>query len=546
MIPKPLFDKVFKGDKEERKFLCQNDFELFISYYFDEYITYQFAPFHYDMFSDLHDLQGNFINELLWIVFREGAKTSIAKIFLTYLILYEKRYYINVDSFDKSNAESVLFDVVLSLQTNAKIVSDFGQLYNTRRTPEEVQRKKVSDFITSTGIRVEAHSTQESVRGRLFKNHRPDFFYIEDFETDKTAESEAYTHQILRHLNELKAGLSPNAWVLYSANYISDHGSVQNLLDRAKTDHKFRVRNVPLLIEGQPSWPAKYALTDKEALSENKVSIEEKRRKLGDNFNKEMMNDPSRSEDAFFDRNKVDADIKRVKDIQPTETKGCARYYARYNPSHRYALGGDISMGVKRDSCTAVLIDFTTIPKKVAVCADDNQTPPDQWAHELKRIGNEFGECTIAPECNHEAGGTCLTTLKGIYPIEKIYHRIPSNRSVERISNKLGWETNSSTKGEMFISFRSAYHDGMIEINDIKLLKEMRMYGQADLMNSDSSTTRHFDLLTAACIAWQMRNYAPFESSRGISSDYQQPEWESPSMGNIHDLQANPSPLRAL
>jgi hypothetical protein len=37
-------------------------------------------------------------------MFRESAKTSISKILLVYLIVTEKRRYINVDSFDKGNA----------------------------------------------------------------------------------------------------------------------------------------------------------------------------------------------------------------------------------------------------------------------------------------------------------------------------------------------------------------------------------------------------------------------------------------------------------
>lgn len=525
MITKELLQKTNDAPSEERRYLCERSFELFLLYYFEEYVQYAFAPFHYEMFEDLRDLQGGSINELLWIVFREGAKTSISKIFLTYIICYEKRYYINVDSFDKGNAEAVLFDVVLSLQTNQKIINDFGNLYNTRRSPEEAQKKRITDFITTTGTRVEAHSTQESVRGRLYKNHRPDFFYIEDFETNKTADSEAYTAQVLRHFSELTGGLGPNSWVLYSCNYISDHGSVQSLIERAKGDKRFRVRNVPIMRDGKLTWPAKYALTDEEAQRTGKVSIAEKRRKLKGDFEKEMMNDPSKAEDAFFTRSIAEEKMRNAR--EPIEAKGHARYYFKYNPSHRYALAGDPSMGVGRDSNASAMIDFTSIPARVVLCYDDNQITPDVFAYELRRQGNEYGTCLIAPECNSESGGTCVNQLRNIYDIDRIYRRIPAERLVDKISAKIGWETNAATKPEIMFQFKSAFEDGLIDVFDMKLLEEIRNYSQVDLQNTPG-TTRHFDLLMAAAIAWAMRNYAVFESTG--NSDYRQPDYEPPTL----------------
>lgn len=285
-------EKVISGTKEERVFLCEHDFSLFMAYYFNEYIKYPFAPFHFEMFRDLKDLIARVIRELAWIMFRESAKTSIAKIFLVYLICYKIRRYLNVDSFDKANAESILFDVVTSLQTNKKIVADFGQLYNQKRNPEEASIKRISNFVTNNDIRVEAHSTQESVRGRLFQDQRPDFVLLDDFETNKTKDSLAYTQQVIKHIDEFKAGLAPNAIVLYLGNYITELGSVQALFDRAKTDPKLRIRNVPVEKDGQPTWKGKYVMTDAEVTGD-KVSLEDKKLQLGSVvYSAEMLNQP--------------------------------------------------------------------------------------------------------------------------------------------------------------------------------------------------------------------------------------------------------------
>lgn len=541
MLNPQTLEKIKYGTSDERKYLCEKSFELFICYYFTEYLTYPFAPFHYEMFEDLLSLQLGEINELMFIGFGESAKTSIAKIFLIYIICYEKRHYLNVDAFDKGNAESILFDVVLSLQSNQKLIDDFGQIYNAKRSVEEVQRKKVTDFITNTGIRVEAHSTQESVRGRLYQNYRPDFFYVEDFETTKTSVSDAYTAQVIRHLEELQRGLSPNAWVLYCANYISDRGSVENLVKRAETDKRFRVRNYPIIIDGKPSWPAKYALTDEEAQKTGKVSIEEKRRKLKERFNPEMMNDPSSAELAFFDRKRIDSMIAAT--TLPIETSGGARYYYRYNPAHRYAIGGDTSMGIGRDNNASAGFDFSTIPSRLVLAYENNEISPDLFAYELKAQGGKFGDCLIAPEVNSESGGTCVNQLRSIYPIDKIYRRIPKERIVDKLTARIGWETNAATKPEIMYQFRTSVNDGQVEILDLGLLQLMRSF----VFNPDIHVP---DLLMAAAIAWEMRNHARADTS--TIPTYQQPAYERPGLDSdsqgpvetVQETQAEFSPHR--
>jgi len=292
MLNQSVLLKVLEGTRDERVFICEHDFKYFFLYYANEYVTYPFAPFHWEMFRDLNDLSQRKIRELLWCMFRESAKTSFAKIFLLWLIIYKKRKYLNVDSFDKVNAEGILFDTVSSLQTNQKILADFGQLYNKKRDPEEATIKRITNFITNNGVRVEAHSTGESVRGRLYHNNRPDFILLDDFETAKTKDSLAYIEQVKKHISEFKAGLAPNAIVLYLGNYITELGSIQSLIDRAKTDNGLRVRMVGVEDNGN-AWPAKYSLTDADAKVSGKVSLEDKKRQLGSQeYSAEMLNRP--------------------------------------------------------------------------------------------------------------------------------------------------------------------------------------------------------------------------------------------------------------
>ncbi len=286
--------------REQRIFATSNDFIAFFTHYLLHYVKSPFAEFHYEMAQDLKDLVSGKIRELGWFMFRESAKTSLAKGFLIWCIANRKFEYINIDSHDKANSGRFLFDVVLELQTNKRLKDDFGELFNTKRRDEEKTQKSISDFLTTNGVRVEAHSTQEPVRGRLHGATRPQLIVMDDFEDLTTARSEAATRQVRDHIAEFKGGIDQaSGRVLYLGNYLTEAGTVQSIIDKAKVDPTMRVRTVWILDEyGNPSWPEKHVLDDSTASETGKISIEEIRRRMrtpeaGDaNFMREMMGKP--------------------------------------------------------------------------------------------------------------------------------------------------------------------------------------------------------------------------------------------------------------
>jgi len=135
-----------------------------------------------------------------------------------------ERLYINVDCYDKTNAESILFDVVTEFQANDLLVADYGHLYDAARTKDEAQLKRISNFVTTNGIRVEAHTALTPMRGRLYQHHRPDFVLRDDLENAITAESPAITERIIKLLDEAKGGIAGHGISLTFGNYISEEG----------------------------------------------------------------------------------------------------------------------------------------------------------------------------------------------------------------------------------------------------------------------------------------------------------------------------------
>jgi len=364
------------ANPRQRFYVMQRDFLLFFSYYFLHYIKYPYADFHYEMGQDIRDLVDGNLKELGWFMFRESAKTSFAKGVVLWCIAYKKFDYINVDSHDKNNSGRFLFDVVLELQINKRLKRDFGELFNAKRTDEQKTQKSIMDFLTSNGVRVEAHSTQEPVRGRLHGSTRPQFIIMDDFEDMTTIRSEAATRQVREHISEFKGGLDQERGrVLYLGNRLSEVGTVQSIIDRAKTDDSMRVRTVWIVDDnGMPTWPQKYVLSDEEAIGSDKVSIEELKRRMWTpnnghaDFMREMMGKPFDPALAKFSR-----DMFRYISRSEVDAKDTACYLLIDPPGQAYTEAA-IRKG-EGDFIGYALVKVTTDNKWLVECWRARHTP---------------------------------------------------------------------------------------------------------------------------------------------------------------------------
>lgn len=510
-------------DKYHRRYVCELEFMYFAAYYFSEYFNFKIPEFHLKAYEDLEFKDFKY---LVWIWFREAAKTSIAKMYWVYLICHKKKHYMLYDSYDLGNSESALYDIALILQTNRKIIADYGQLfYENKGVDKFTQKKSIGSFITTNKIKCEAFSTQEPVRGKVYKQYRPDFVILDDFENVKTKDSAAITAKIIQHIDEMKAGLADSANVLYLANYISEYGSVQSLIDSAKSDPLLRIHRVDVVQNGKVAWPDKYVLTDSEAAKLNaelpqekkKISLETKKRTLNAKgagvYEQEMLNIPLVFGDRIFDANKIDK--LKEKACEPMDTISDWKFWDVYRPSDRYAIGADTSAGTGKDACAAALINFSSKPAQVVATYKNNTIAPNLFAYELKNIGSKFGECLIAPELNN-TGYATVTQLALIY--NNIYTRVDKLSILgEQPKKQLGWYTNSANKPEILYQLKTAVEGGELDIPDEELLLELRAYGRSNLNEIDKSKmTRHFDLLIALAIAWEMRNYASAQEYKVI------------------------------
>jgi hypothetical protein len=124
---------------------CSRSFFLFAAFYLTSYFTFKPAPFHKLIYQNFQHLVTGSAKEAAWIAHRDSAKTSIFRIGLVWLIArkqvisalrhngedvsaWSNRLYMNVDSYHKANAKSILFDVVTELQAHELLIADFSHL----------------------------------------------------------------------------------------------------------------------------------------------------------------------------------------------------------------------------------------------------------------------------------------------------------------------------------------------------------------------------------------------------------------------------------
>jgi len=490
---------ILKGTPEEKRELYGFDsktphriilkkFKYFARGNYPRYFTSPSAPFHDDMVMDM--ILSYYGENVLEAAYRGSAKTSLKKLFDTFVLLNDKdayRKYIKVLTKDLKNSKQIVVDIY-NMMIEVRYI--YGNMFEKEG---DIKREETrGSFTMKKGIKYVAGTVGITQRGHLQDAYRPDWIWFEDVEDRDSIRSAVITQGIIEKSEEARTGMATDGSFFVTCNYISDQGTIQWFMDKPSV----RVRITPLLTDDKDNTSVTW-----DRYSEADVI---KIRKDTDDFYSEFLCDPANSENKFFPLDRLNEDIKNATD--PIKESAGVKYWKHYQPHHRYGQGSDHSEGVGLDSNTLATFDFTT-GELVATYAN-NRIAPDLATHEFARVGGEYGHCLYAPETNNKCGGTAITTLKSLeYP--NIYQFIIPNQHGDHKSKKLGWETNKKTKYTMFYDFRRDYNDGLIKIHDINVLKEMKAYSNVDLQEEAVGLiTRHYDLLTAACIGWAMNKYA--------------------------------------
>ena len=499
---KSLKKALFVFDKNDSNEAIRVKFNLWSRHHFHKYFTSKDAPFHKEMDLSLIQTYRGELNSFTNIGFRGSAKTSRTKLFIAFVVLNDldkSKKYIKVLSADLTNARQITTDIYNMLVNCEELYPDTFQKSNLKR------EETMSSFTTHTGIKVLADTVGTEQRGALQNEARPDFILFEDIETRKTLRSAVNTKMIWDNMEEARTSLSKEGSFVCNANYLSERGNVHKLVLKGNDLNKVLI--IPIIDEeGNPTWEDRF----------NKGDIEQM--KLDDDdFEGERLCKPSASSDILFDREV----LEKMEAKHPVKESAGFKIFYQFDPSHRVASGHDVAGGVGLDSSTSVFIDFDTVPARVVATYKSNEIKPDIFGYEVKRQSEIFGDSLVAIEKNNH-GHTTIAICKQ----EEVNQYFTQDKDVkiEQTGNKeYGWHTNALTKPKMLFALKKAIDDGLLILTDKDLIQEAKSYSRDDLMDKEIDprlTTRHFDLLIACAIAWQMKDFV--ESPQTIDWDVEE------------------------
>lgn len=465
-------------------------FNLWARKYFVRFFSSEDAAFHDDIDTyNVRAYRGD-ISSFLNIMFRGGSKTTRTKLFLAFCIANDEehaRKYIKILSREGTNSTQFVTDIY-NMLVSPQVVALYPEIFQKTHAKRE---ETMGSFTTASGVKVAAGTIGQSQRGAIQDESRPDVIVFDDIEDRVSLRSAVITKAIWDNMEEAKNSLSMNGAAIYLANYISEMGNIHKLVGRV--EHKIII---PIENGGTPTWPERYSQESVDAF-----------RKSADDFEGEYLCKPNASRDVYFDRERLDAMEVR----QPVETIAGFKIYRKYDPAHRYASGHDIAGGVGLDSSTSVFIDFSTVPAQVVATFASNTIAPESFGDEIYSEAKRFGNCLVAPENNRYDQAILKAKQLGANLHRSIKGATLKTLSVSQPTFVYGWGTSALTKSNMLNDLRAALNDGLLVLNDGDLINEARSYTRNDLIDREPDArlvTRHFDLLTACAIAWQMKDIA--------------------------------------
>lgn len=226
------FSEVDEFTKEERIARAATDDIYFLRTYLPHYAkTKEQAEFHPEIFASM-DLRET---PIALTAFRGGAKSTVIMAKELKWLLYNQREFIVhcLDTLDK--AEMYTLALLTELQSNKRIIADFGLIVAKQAARGNFQTFDPVTFETRT--RVLAFSIEMDARGLRDGNTRPDAIICEDLQGNESSQSEARTKKIIRKVvQDFRFALCAHNWFLMVAGNVIRSGSViDQFLKKAKT-----------------------------------------------------------------------------------------------------------------------------------------------------------------------------------------------------------------------------------------------------------------------------------------------------------------------
>jgi hypothetical protein len=222
--------------RKKRISKLEADPEQWFKYYFPKYSYAEPAVFHKQATKRI-------LKNLEWYEVRswsrELAKSTRTMFEILYLVLTKKKRYVMLISNNKDNAEVLLEPYRIELDSNQRILNDYG-------FQERIGKWTQGDFTTKHGVKFKALGAGQSPRGSRNEEVRPDVLLFDDMDTDEDCRNPDIIKKRWNWIEDAAIGvrsISKKTTIIFNGNIIAkdccvvraqqyaDHVDIVNIRD---------------------------------------------------------------------------------------------------------------------------------------------------------------------------------------------------------------------------------------------------------------------------------------------------------------------------
>ncbi|MGV8814754.1 MAG: hypothetical protein ACOH2D_11660 [Gelidibacter sp.] len=215
-------------------------------YYFPNYCTSDFAPFHIK-FTNRIIKNPEYYDVISWA--RELAKSVSIMMVVLYLVLTLRKSNVLLVSNNLDNAKRLLLPYKAILESNNRIINDYG-------IQQSIGNWEAAEFITKKGATFRALGAGQSPRGTRNDAKRPDVILIDDIDTDEECRNPDRITDKIKWIEEAlyptRSTSVPLLW-LAAGNIIAKYCCITEMAKKADNHDIINIRDK----DGKSTWPAK-------------------------------------------------------------------------------------------------------------------------------------------------------------------------------------------------------------------------------------------------------------------------------------------------
>lgn len=181
------------------------------------------------------------------------------------------------------------------------------------------------------------------------------------------------------------------------------------------------------------------------------------------------------------------------------DEKGYLHIWKEPEPNRYYAIGADVAEGRKDGDYSVGMVGSDDFDIH---CMWYGHTDPDLFGEELVKLAKYYNQAYLGVENNNHG----LATLKAIQKKEywNVYFAKTYDKITDKVTQKLGWNTNSKTKPLMIDKLREFVREMYLGIPSKLLVSEMLSYIICDDGSTNAQQGSHDDTVMATAILLQM------------------------------------------